>query len=144
MAEVAKLQAFKPIKIQRQVHFYETDAMKVVHHTNYLRYFEEARVAWGIDRGIINLDPEMAKTHLAVIDVQAKYIKPLVFGDNFEVEVQVRLQKIRLIFQYRIIRDGVVTTTGETIHVPLDEDLKIKLWDEKVKEILRSEPWTEI
>ena len=31
---------------KRRVTFYETDGMKVVHHANYLKYFEEAR--WSI------------------------------------------------------------------------------------------------
>lgn len=31
---------------KRRVKFYETDGMQVVHHANYLRYFEEARVEY--------------------------------------------------------------------------------------------------
>ena len=31
---------------KRRVTFYETDGMKVVHHANYLKYFEEARVEY--------------------------------------------------------------------------------------------------
>ena len=31
---------------KRRVKFYETDGMRVVHHANYLRYFEEARVEY--------------------------------------------------------------------------------------------------
>ncbi|MES3037504.1 MAG: thioesterase family protein [Bdellovibrionota bacterium] len=132
-----------PIKLQRQVHFYETDAMKVVHHTNYLRYFEEGRVAWGFDRGIISLTPGADITHLAVLDIRARYLKPLIFADKFEITVQAKLERLRLTFQYRLIRDGVVTTVGESVHVPLGEDLKLKPWNETVKNIFRSEAWTE-
>ena len=39
-------------RYRRDVQYYETDAMKVVHHSNYIRWFEEARSAalraWGI------------------------------------------------------------------------------------------------
>lgn len=130
-------------RISRQVQFYETDAMKVVHHTNYLRYFEEARVAWGLQNGLIVLDQNKAKTHLAVIDLKSKYIKPLVFGDVFEVETQVRLEKLRLIFQYRIWHQDMIKAVGETVHVPLDENLKIKPWDAETQKLLRSQSWTE-
>jgi acyl-CoA thioester hydrolase len=32
--------------VRHRVPFYETDAMGVVHHSNYVRYFELARVVW--------------------------------------------------------------------------------------------------
>ena len=30
----------------REVNYYETDRMGVIHHSNYLRILEEARMAW--------------------------------------------------------------------------------------------------
>ena len=33
------------------IQFYETDAMRIVHHSNYLRWFEEARLVWLSDIG---------------------------------------------------------------------------------------------
>ena len=30
----------------RQPHYYETDQMGIIHHSNYIRWFEEARVDW--------------------------------------------------------------------------------------------------
>ena len=64
---------------KRRVKFYETDGMRVVHHANYLRYFEEARVeylrAGGIDlndlmkEGIVFPILEI-KSPLQVIDLQ--------------------------------------------------------------------------
>ena len=32
--------------VRHRVPFYETDAMAIVHHANYVRYFELARVVW--------------------------------------------------------------------------------------------------
>ena len=40
---------------KRRVKFYETDGMRVVHHANYLRYFEEARVEYLRAGGILSL-----------------------------------------------------------------------------------------
>ena len=31
---------------ERKVNYYETDKMGVVHHSNYIRYMEEARCTW--------------------------------------------------------------------------------------------------
>ena len=33
-----------PVTVKHRVNFYDTDAMAVVHHANYIRWFEEARV----------------------------------------------------------------------------------------------------
>ena len=37
---------------KRQVNYYETDRMGVVHHSNYLRYLEEARYVWMEEMGL--------------------------------------------------------------------------------------------
>lgn len=37
---------------KRRVKFYETDGMRVVHHANYLHYFEEARVEYCAQAGL--------------------------------------------------------------------------------------------
>lgn len=33
----------------RRVNYYETDQMAIVHHSNYIRWFEEARIIWLIE-----------------------------------------------------------------------------------------------
>ena len=35
-----------PVRIEHHVNFYDTDAMAVVHHANYIRWFEIGRVAY--------------------------------------------------------------------------------------------------
>ena len=35
-----------PVNIEHHVNFYDTDAMAVVHHANYIRWFEIGRVAY--------------------------------------------------------------------------------------------------
>ena len=34
------------LEYERSVYYYETDQMKIVHHSNYIRWFEEARIYW--------------------------------------------------------------------------------------------------
>lgn len=42
----------------RRVHYYETDQMGIVHHSNYIRWFEEARTAYMDQNGIGYADVE--------------------------------------------------------------------------------------
>lgn len=128
----------------RRVHFYETDLMKVVHHANYLKYFEEARVAWALEKGIIT--SEASALQLAVIECKAVYLKALKFGETVQVKLQVRAEGLRIYIQYLIIRDSdqALCAKGETVHVGVDENLKIMRINAKMKSILEKEKWTEI
>ncbi len=128
----------------RRVHFYETDLMKVVHHGNYLRFFEEARVDWALNRGIIT--SEASALQLAVVKSTVEYLKALKFGDVICVKLQVKAEGLRIFIQYWLHResDGALCARGETVHVGVDENLKIMRLSEKIKSVLEKEPWTEI
>lgn len=94
-------------KISRPVHLYETDLMGVVHHSNYIRYMEEARFAWLRAENLIHLHGTEADCVFAVLEVQAEYKSPLRWGDTFEVEMTVTQMRSRFRFDavIRAIRD---------------------------------------
>ncbi len=88
-----------PLNIHiHKVQFYETDLMGIVHHSNYLRFFEEARVAWAVSRGILDYQKPESASHLAVLETRVKHLKPAKFGDDLHVEIQAKIEKIRIIF----------------------------------------------
>ncbi len=126
------------------VQFYETDQMTVVHHSNYLRFMEEARVAWATRNGLIDYQKIESASHFAVLETRVKHLKPALFGDLLKVFVQVRRKAIRVVFQYRIVnqKDDVVAL-GETIHVPLGLDLKLKRLPDEFIQVIERQPWTE-
>ncbi len=129
---------------RHKVQFYETDLMGIVHHSNYLRFYEEARVAWAHDRGLIDYQKPGTASHFAVYETQVKHIKPTFFGDELEIEVQARTEGNRLIFQYRLRgRDGEVCSLCKTVHVPLGLDLKLLRLSADIKAATEKEQWTE-
>ena len=67
--------------IRHRVPFYKTDAMGVVHHSNFVRYFELARVAWldEHDRPYARYVEE--DLHFATTRVEASYHKSARFDD---------------------------------------------------------------
>lgn len=130
---------------RHQVQFYETDLMGIVHHSNYLRFFEEARVGWAHNCGLLDYQKPDTASHLAVYETQVKHLKPTFFGDLLEIEVQARGEGNRIVFQYRLTgRDKQVCALGKTVHVPLDKNLKIMRVSQEFKEALEKEKWTEI
>jgi acyl-CoA thioester hydrolase len=94
-------------KFSRPVHVYETDLMGVVHHSNYIRYMEEARFAWLREQNLIHLHGTNQNCVFAVLDIQIGYKAPLRWGDTFEVELKVVQMRSRFRFDavVRAVRD---------------------------------------
>jgi acyl-CoA thioester hydrolase len=131
---------------QRKVHFYETDLMGIVHHSNYIRFCEEARVAWAMSVGLIDNHNPKSASELAVLSVDINYLKPLKFPNEFDIKLQVKLEGAKLVFEYKIFSkndEGLLHAQACTKHVAIDENLKSKRPSGKVKNILRNELWIE-
>ncbi len=88
-----------PFKFSRPVHLYETDLMGVVHHSNYIRYMEEARFAWLRAENLIYLHGIEQNCVFAVLDIQINFKSPLRWGDSFEVELRVSQNRSRFQFE---------------------------------------------
>ena len=72
-----------------KVQYYETDRMGLTHHSNYIRWMEEARVYWldNIGFGFDKLE-EMGITS-PILSVNCKYKNGSTFGDSVEIETKV-------------------------------------------------------
>ncbi|MBQ5382752.1 MAG: thioesterase family protein, partial [Ruminococcus sp.] len=71
--------------------YYETDQMGVVHHSNHIRYFEEARLDFMRTIGCDAAEMEKDGIIIPNVDAYAKYEKPVRFADR--VSIAVRLVK---------------------------------------------------
>lgn len=88
----------------RRIKFYETDLMKIVHHSNYLRFCEEARVEWAISKGLMTYQQPNGAFQLAVLETKVKHLKPCLFGDDLAILVQAEMSGVKVRFQYRILK----------------------------------------
>lgn len=131
--------------LRHRVAFHETDAMGVVHHSNHVKYFEQARVEWLRARGLIEIHHPYGPYVFAVHGLEAKYLRPARFDDELETHVEVRLEGIRLHFQYAIrsLRTNEWIATGSTTLVPVNTDLKPARLPADVVAKFRTEPWSE-
>ena len=110
-----------------RVAFYETDAMGIVHHSNYIRFFEQARVRWLEDHdqpytAYVEQGLNFATTHVSV-----DYRASARFGD--ELSVTTWLEWVRgasLRMAYRIDRDGTLTATGATEHAAVNSEGRVR------------------
>lgn len=107
-------------KVAHKVNFYDTDAMAVVHHSNYIRWFEIGRVEFLRQAGI-TLTALMDDGYVfPITEVSAKYSNSGYFDDDLIIETTpVALTKAKMAFSYRVLRaaDEKVLVTGFTQNV---------------------------
>ncbi|HVK60375.1 MAG TPA: thioesterase family protein [Bdellovibrionales bacterium] len=131
---------------RRRVTFYETDQMGVMHHSNHVRVFEEARVEWLRDRGLLLAKGESGNVIFAVVDVQVRYLRPLRFDEILETYVEGRMEGAKVLFRYAIWSPSQKTfaATGSTTLVPLDVELRPVRLTQDAREKFAGEEWAEV
>lgn len=76
---------------QHFVQYYETDKMGVTHHSNYIRFMEEARLDFFKKIGFDYLDFEKMGVMSPVIGLNnIRYKRPSTVGDTIEIETSVK------------------------------------------------------
>ncbi len=108
------------------VRFSEVDAMGIVWHGNYLKYFEDGREAFGdrFDLDFVKLyHKEGYLTPLVKVDIE--YKRMLKLGEKAVVEARfVPTEAAKIVFDYRILHSETrqVLTLGRTVQVFVKED----------------------
>lgn len=109
----------KTVVFERKANYYETDQMGIIHHSNYIRWFEEARVFFMDQMGFGYDEMEKSGVSSPVIEARCAYRSSARFHD--EVLVFVRIDQFtgtRLTVSYRVIdaADKTLRAEGETRH----------------------------
>lgn len=106
-----------------KVQYYETDQMKIVHHSNYIRWFEEARIDY-LDRiGVSYAELEARGVASPVLSVCCEYRSVARFGETVRIETrltEVGNVRYRLRYTVRCAAGGQVQAVGETSHCFVD------------------------
>lgn len=108
--------------------YYETDQMGIIHHSNYIRWMEDARVDFMNQCGISYKSMEENGIVSPVISVACKYKGMVHFGDDVEIKVKVsKYNGVRLDFEYEMTdgATGELRTTGKSTHGFLDKEGRV-------------------
>lgn len=104
-------------RTQLRVRYSETDAMGIVHHSNYLRFFEVGRVELMRDSGFPYTEFEAQGITSPVIESALRWRSPARFDDLLTIESRIaELSPTRIRFEYRILRDELLLCDGHTGH----------------------------
>ncbi|MGA0316284.1 MAG: acyl-CoA thioesterase [Flavobacteriaceae bacterium] len=100
-----------------QVRYAETDQMQFVHHSNYVKYFEMARIEWLDALGVSYAQMEREGLLMPVVSVAMTFKKPLHFGDSFKVKVSLKKPPLATLeFDYAITNQAEEEIcTGSTV-----------------------------
>ncbi|MBO4636577.1 MAG: acyl-CoA thioesterase [Clostridiales bacterium] len=110
------------------VQYYETDRMQVVHHSNYIRWFEEARVYIFEQIGLSYKAMEDTGIVSPVVSVEAEFKSMTGFYDTVIIEVRfTKYTGVRLNIEYTVKdkETGTVRCTGRSSHCFIDPDSKV-------------------
>jgi acyl-CoA thioester hydrolase len=121
------------------VRFCETDLMGIVHHANYLIYFEAGRVDWLHRRGIRYEEWARRGIHLPVVETRLRYRKAARFDEALAVTSTCFEQtRVTVRFGYVITRGADRICEGETLLACVGADLAPRRLPADIAETFRA------
>jgi len=106
---------------RHRVAFYETDAMGIVHHSNYVRFLEEARVVWMDEHDRPYREYAAEGLHFATTSVELRYLRTSAFDDVLAITTWLEwVRGASLRMAYEIHRGGDLVARGATEHAMVD------------------------
>lgn len=112
---------------ERTINYYETDRMGVVHHSNYIRFLEEARCHWMESFDLPFAKLEENGVTIPVLGVNCEYKYHVTYGDIIVIKPYMKeYTGVRMTVGYEITdkSTGKIVLTGETKHCFTDKNLK--------------------
>ena len=112
-------------RYEYQTQYYETDQMGIIHHSNYIRWFESARIWYMKQLGVDYGDMEKRGIISPVLEVHCVYKSMVHFGDIVEILPKIeKYNGVKLELSY-VIRDKEtqeIRTYGSSKHCFLDRE----------------------
>lgn len=112
---------------ERTINYYETDRMGIVHHSNYIRFLEEARCEFLKILDIPYHEFENNGVMIPVLGVNCSYKHHVTFGDTICIKSTIsEFTGVKMVVSYEITNkaNGDLVMTAETKHCFTNTDLK--------------------
>ncbi len=123
-------------KYERKINYYETDKMGIVHHSNYIRFLEEARSRWLED---LNLPMEKLESEgytIPTLEVNCKYKYHVTSGDIIIIEPYItEYNGIRMTVKYNVTEANTKNKVVEAYTKHCFTDINLKPINMKKKNI---------
>ncbi len=111
---------------QRTVQYHETDKMGVTHHSNYVKYMEEARVAYLDAVGLPFTAIEEKGIVSPVAEIKIRYKSPSTFADKLDIKIWTESYNgMTFHFGYEMKKGDTVVALASSAHAFLNKDGRI-------------------
>lgn len=115
------------IVFERKINYYETDRMGIVHHSNYIRFLEEARCYMLEKIGYPYSKIEASGIMIPVLEVNCKYKKHVTYDDVINIEVYIKdFTGVKMLVGYNVTNkeNGEIVIQAESKHCFTNTELK--------------------
>jgi acyl-CoA thioester hydrolase len=120
-----------------RVRYAETDRMGLLHHANYLVYFEQARTELLRSRGVTYKELEDQGFLLVLAKASVRYKNPARYDDELTIRTTVsRTTPVRIEHKYEVFRGGLLLAEGETTLACVDREGRLQAlpdWMQQLK-----------
>lgn len=113
---------------ERRAQYYETDQMGIIHHSNYIRWFEEARLHFMDEIGLSYAKIEEMGILIPVLSVDCQYKTMVHYNDIVDIYTQIiKFNGVKMTIAYRVVDHvtGEIRCTGETSHAFLNREYRL-------------------
>ena len=116
----------KSFETKIRVEYHHTDQKGIVHHSNYVKFFEVARTEWLRAMGLTYAEMERRGVMMPIVEVNVKYRQPAYYDELISVTASVdELPMARMVFKYEIHgEDGREIATGSTTLGFIDKETR--------------------
>jgi acyl-CoA thioester hydrolase len=122
-------------EIMVRVRYAETDRMGLLHHANYLVYFEQARTELLRSKGMTYKDLEDEGHLLVVAKLEIRYRSPAYYDDLLLIRTkQVRTTNVQIEHTYEVLRGDVLLAEGSSTLACVDRDGQLQRLPDKLTE----------
>ena len=119
--------AMQSAEITIRVRYAETDRMGLLHHANYLIYFEQGRTELLRSQGLAYKDLEDQGYLLVLTKLEVKYRTPARYDELLTLRTSVvRITSVRIDHHYELFRDGVLLAEGNSTLACVDRDGRLQ------------------
>ena len=114
-------------EIEIRVRYAETDRMGLLHHANYLVYFEQARTELLREKGRAYRDMEDQGFFLVLAKIALKYKRPARYDDVLTIRTTVsRTTPVRIEHAYKVLRAGELLAEGSSTLACVDKEGRLQ------------------
>ena len=114
-------------QVSIRVRYAETDRMGLLHHANYLVYFEQGRTELLRSRGLTYKELEDQGFLLVLTKIEVRYRSPARYDDLLMLKTTVvRTTAVRIDHRYELFRDGTLLAEGSSTLACIDRDGRIQ------------------